>query len=151
MGDEALLRELRIAALSDSPAAFGSTLQREQARTTDDWRRWFEPGLTLFWLDESEGAAGLVAATVDVAAGSADLVSMWVRTDERGRGAGDALVAGVVEWAQAAGLVLGLRVVENNFRAAALYERHGFRPTGQVHDRLDGVREVRMRYHAPAS
>ena len=48
-GDEALLRDLRVAALTNSPAAFGSTLQREHARSVDDWRRWFSPGITFLW------------------------------------------------------------------------------------------------------
>jgi hypothetical protein len=47
LGDESVLRALRLEALSDAPEAFGSTYARELARTTADWQRWFAPGITL--------------------------------------------------------------------------------------------------------
>lgn len=122
-----MLRDVRVAALTDSPAAFGSTLQREHARSVDDWRRWFTPGVTFLWLDEADAGGGLVAAVVDAASHSAELVSMWVRPDLRGQGVGDALTGAAVEWAQQNGLSLRLYVVEDNAPAVALYVRHGFR------------------------
>ena len=45
IGDEALLRTLRLEALRLEPHAFGSTYERELARTVDDWRRWMSPGM----------------------------------------------------------------------------------------------------------
>ena len=143
-GDEALLRDVRVAALTDSPAAFSSTLQREHARSVADWRRWFSPGVTFLWLDEACAGGGLVAAVVDAARGRAELMSMWVRPDLRGHGVGDALVGAVVRWSQQQGLSLLLHVVEDNGAAAALYVRHGFRATGEVRMRPDGVRELLM-------
>ena len=143
-GDEALLGGLRVAALTDSPAAFGSTLQREHARSVDDWRRWFSPGVTLLWLDESGAGGGLVAAIVDAAGGRAELMSMWVRPDLRGHGVGNALVGGLVQWSQHRGLSLLLHVVEDNGAAVELYVRHGFQATGEVRVRPDGVGESIM-------
>ena len=58
-GDEAALREVRRQALRDAPEAFGSTIERELARTDDDWRRWITPGAT-FILFESRTARGPV-------------------------------------------------------------------------------------------
>jgi hypothetical protein len=46
LGDEPVLRELRLQALSEAPDAFGSTYERELARTTSDWQRWLSPGVT---------------------------------------------------------------------------------------------------------
>ena len=143
-GDEALLRDLRVAALTDSPAAFGSTLQREHARSVDDWRRWFSPGVTFLWRDEAGAGGGLVAAVVDAAGGRAELMSMWVRPDLRGHGVGDALVGAVIQWSQHQALSLLLHVVEDNEAAAGLYLRHGFRATGEVRVLPDGVRELIM-------
>ncbi len=39
IGDEPVLRALRLPALTDSPTAFSSTYERELARTTEGWRR----------------------------------------------------------------------------------------------------------------
>ena len=143
-GDEALLHDLRVAALKDSPAGFGSTLQREHARSVDDWRLWFSPGVTFLWLDDAGAGGGLVAAVVDAAGGRAELMSMWVCPDLRGHGVGDALVRAVIQWSQHQGLLLLLHVVEDNKAAAGLYVRHGFQATGEVRVRPDGTRESIM-------
>lgn len=148
-GDEAMLRDLRIAALTDSPSAFGSTLQREHARTVDDWRRWFAPGVTFFWVDEAGAGGGLIAVVAGGDSNQVDLVSMWVRPDQRGKGVGDALVAAVVAWTKERGLAVWLYVVEGNLPAMSLYARHGFRATGEIKVRSDGVRELEMAYDAP--
>ena len=66
MGDESVLRDLRLRALADAPEAFGSTYERELARSTDDWRRWLSPGAT-FILEDREAARGLVACARDAA------------------------------------------------------------------------------------
>jgi hypothetical protein len=47
VGDEVLLRRLRLEALTLAPEAFGSTLDREAVRTSEDWRRWRSPGRRL--------------------------------------------------------------------------------------------------------
>jgi GNAT superfamily N-acetyltransferase len=58
LGDEPILRELRLQALREAPDAFGSTYEWEVARTTADWQRWMSPGVGLGGADE------LVAALV---------------------------------------------------------------------------------------
>ena len=114
----------------------------------DDWRRWFAPGVTFFWVDEAGAGGGLVAVVADGDNHHADLVSMWVRPDMRGKGVGDALVAAVVAWAHERGRALRLYVVEDNAPALTLYARHGFHPTGEVDLHADGVRELEMTHNA---
>ena len=64
-------------------------------------------------------------------AGVAGLFAMWVAPEARGQGAGDLLVQAVVDWAAAAGFQrVVLEVGNNNLTAIALYQRHGFEPTG---------------------
>jgi hypothetical protein len=46
VGDEAIVRALRLEALSDAPWAFSSSYERGLARTTADWQRWFSPAVT---------------------------------------------------------------------------------------------------------
>ena len=64
LGDEAILREVRLQALCDAPVAFGSTYEREIARPTEDWRRWLSLGV-IFFLFEPAGAHGMVAGLRD--------------------------------------------------------------------------------------
>ena len=145
-GDEPILRELRLQALTDAPDAFSSSYERELARTPEDWRRWLSPGVTLF-LEKSGTPRGLVAGLHDREnAGIVQLMSMWVHPDLRGSGAADALVSEHFAWARGAGATLvRLEVMATNERARRLYERHGFRLTGRETIReADGRVELQM-------
>ncbi len=133
IGDEQVLRALRLQALTDSPQAFGSTYERELARTTEDWQRWLAPGVT-FILEASGGEPrGLVAGSRDPEDSSVvHLIAMWVHPDLRGTGAADALVFYVQAWGSQVGATqVRLNVVESNSRARRCYERAGFRATGR--------------------
>jgi GNAT superfamily N-acetyltransferase len=132
IGDEPVLRAVRLQALSDSPGAFGSTYERELARTTEDWRRWLAPGVT-FLLEAGGEACGLVAGVRDAQNSLVvHLMAMWVHRDHRGTGAADALVSFVKAWAAEVGATqVRLNVVESNERAIRCYERAGFRATGR--------------------
>ena len=132
IGDESVLRALRVQALTDSPQAFSSTLERELARTTEDWQRWMSPGVT-FILEVGGEPRGLVAGGLEKSdALVVDLMAMWVHPDLRGTGAADALVSSVKNWASEVGAKqVRLQVVENNDRAKRCYERAGFRVTGR--------------------
>ena len=133
LGDEPLLRTVRLQALADSPRAFSSTYERELARTTNDWRRWLSPGVT-FLLEAGNETRGLVAGIRDSHdTAVVHLMAMWVHPDNRGTGAADALVSAVKAWAAEVGATqVRLNVVESNARARYFYERIGFRPTGQT-------------------
>jgi ribosomal protein S18 acetylase RimI-like enzyme len=132
IGDEAVLRAVRLQALTDSPRAFGSTYERELARTTEDWQRWLSPGAT-FLLEVGGEARGMVAGVRDAYDASIiHLMAMWVHPDQRGSGAADALVSSVKAWTAEAGATqVRLKVVEGNERARRCYERAGFRATGR--------------------
>ena len=145
-GDEPILRDLRLQAMSDAPEAFGSTYERELARTTADWQKWLSPGAT-FILDTPKGTKGIVAAGRDATdAEVVHLMAMWVHPAIRGSGASDKLVAAVIAWAGLEGArIVRLDVMQANERARRCYARHGFRPTG--HERLrerDGQIQVTM-------
>jgi GNAT superfamily N-acetyltransferase len=132
IGDEPVLRALRLQALSDSPRAFSSTYKRELARTTEDWRRWLAPGVT-FILEAGGEPRGIVAGSHDQHDFSVvHLLAMWVHSDVRGTGAADLLVSSVKAWAVQVGATqVRLNVVESNCRARRCYERAGFRATGR--------------------
>ena len=121
-----LLRELRLAALCDSPDAFASTYAREIAFTDDVWRERTPTSAIAFVDGRAAGIAGCIANGV-----AAELVGLWVTPDARSRGAGRALVDWVIAAAAAAGCrTVDLWVAARNEPAIALYAKCGFDRTG---------------------
>jgi ribosomal protein S18 acetylase RimI-like enzyme len=144
--DWATLREVRLAALADSPAAFGSTVERERAFDEAEWRR--RAALPWFLAWHGDEPVGIVAALslTRPADGDPDpswgLFSMRVAPAFRGRGVAEQLAAAVVKHARGEGAArLILWVADGNDRARAFYLRLGFRPTGarQTYQRQDGT------------
>ncbi|WP_044366942.1 GNAT family N-acetyltransferase [Streptomyces natalensis] len=133
--DWRLCRAVRIAALTDAPEAFGSTLSREESLSEERWRLRLA-GRNQFLAEEDGAPCGLVGV-VPVGPRAAELVSLWVRPATRGTGAGDLLMRAALGWADEYGVAkVRLRVKEGNGAAERLYTRHGFRR--EVSDRTDG-------------
>jgi GNAT superfamily N-acetyltransferase len=130
------LRVTRLAALADSPFAFGSSLASEGDRPEAYWRdrldRRGEDGATFAVADdEAKSWYGLAAVYVDPADRTAWLVSMWVDPQVRRRGFGGRLIDAAVSWAAHRGVdELRLWVTETNHPAIELYREHGFEPAG---------------------
>jgi ribosomal protein S18 acetylase RimI-like enzyme len=147
-------RELRLAALAEAPAAFGSRLADWQDAEEERWRdRLAIPGSVNFVALLDRKAAGM-ASGVPGEDGIPDLISMWVSPAGRGKGIGDRLVQEVARWARSQGAaMLRLTVAEDNEHAAALYRRHGFTDTGELTGPLpDGIRmeKIMMKPLLPA-
>lgn len=124
------LRTLRLAALADEPEAFWATLAEEAAFDESRWRA-FVTGVVWFVIRQDGRIVG-GAGGVPTADGEPELIGMWVAPDARGRGFGAGLVAAVCDWARGIGAsTVGLWIVQGNGPARALYERCGFRPTGE--------------------
>jgi RimJ/RimL family protein N-acetyltransferase len=138
------LRAIRVAALTDSPSAFGATLDRELAYDEERWRSWPEScGVFLGRLDgEPVAIAGGTPDSDDV-----ELISVWARPNLRGTGAGEAVVLAVIDWARGrrAGRITAW-AVEGNDRALRFYRRLGFLPTGRddVHPHDPALRELEV-------
>jgi GNAT superfamily N-acetyltransferase len=134
LDDWQALRDIRLEALRDAPAAFGSTYEREALRGETHWRDWSSRGGTfLAFVPEVSAAepAGLIGGYQENPV-TVELVSMYVRPRARGRGVGEALVATVIDWASKRNAAsVHLWVTETNFHARALYERCGFALTGE--------------------
>ncbi|GAA0557908.1 GNAT family N-acetyltransferase [Paractinoplanes ferrugineus] len=133
-------RDMRLAALADTPDAFASTLAKEAGYTEADWRAWLAAPLGLKLLAGDD--AGMIGAWAPD--GTVELYSMWVRPQWRGRGVGDLLIGEVLRWAGTRPVELW--VAEGNVVAERLYLRHGFRLTDrrQPHPGRSGVRERLM-------
>jgi len=126
-------RDVRLAALADAPHAFASSLAKEQGYDEAGWRDWMHPdrGLKAV-LDTQTGPVGLVGAWLPENRNAVELYSMWVQPSWRGRGLGDVLVSEVLDWAREHDhKQVELWVVDGNRIAERLYQRHGFRLTGE--------------------
>ena len=126
-------RELRLAALLDSPGAFASTHKSERDGTEQEWRNRLDPVNGMAVIASLDGQPVGMAAGYQSGPHVVDLVSMWVTPTARRQGVGDALVAEVVQWAkEQAASDVHLWVTRGNDPAEHLYARHGFERTGDV-------------------
>jgi ribosomal protein S18 acetylase RimI-like enzyme len=129
------LRRLRLRALADAPDAFASTLAAELAFPDDVWRRraGADPGSATFIASDGGADIGLARIFAELdPPGRTHLVSMWVDAGHRRRGVARALIDRAIRWAteRHADEVI-LWVADQNAAARRLYERIGFRPTGE--------------------
>jgi ribosomal protein S18 acetylase RimI-like enzyme len=150
------LRAVRLAALTDTPSAFGSTYDEEVGRSDDEWSdraRWASAGVERITLlarqrDRTVGIAG--GYREETGSTEVHLVSMWTAPEVRRSGLGRQLVRAVIDWALETGaLSVGLWVTRGNGPAQLLYESMGFRETGE-HQPLPSdpcADEIRMILH----
>jgi predicted GNAT family acetyltransferase len=152
-GEGLMLRSLRLRALADSPMAFGTTLAEDRARPEADWHERAARGATgqervTFIVESGDTPVGMATGVCleDDPAGAA-LVGVWIDPAHRGHGGGAALVEAVAAWARSRGKEhLELWVTAGNMPAITIYERAGFRPTGETEPlpHTPSVREMRM-------
>jgi ribosomal protein S18 acetylase RimI-like enzyme len=121
--DWAEFREIRLRSLADSPDAFGSTLEREQAFTEDDWRR--RLSVPLYVVDDPRPVA--IGGTFDND-GVLHVWGMWTDPAHRGHGHARALLDALIPPERAAQLDVNVA----NAAARTAYERYGFVGTGEV-------------------
>ena len=139
-----LWRSMRLAALAESPGAFGSRLADWQG-DGDREERWRgrllilgsrnvvaalhgEPSGMASGVPLSPGLHGLPPRE----AGAVELISLWVAPSARRHGVADALIEDIAVWAT--GLhspAVWLSVREDNVPAIRLYRRCGFEATGE--------------------
>jgi RimJ/RimL family protein N-acetyltransferase len=137
-GETALLRDLRLRALADSPRAFGATLEQEAAMASEEWEQRARENArgqrsAAFVLEMDGGACGMaVGALQDGDPQLAHLFGLWVGPAARGAGGGARLVEAVADWAGRRGARrLRASLADGNPAAAALYERLRFASTGE--------------------
>ena len=129
-------RDVRLAALIDSPRAFWETYENAAARTDEQWRDRCGPDAPATWMaldgDRPVGTVGLWH-DADQPADEVVLVGMWVAGVARGTDVGRRLVEAALADAATSGFRrVVLDVAHENARARAFYARLGFSPTGRV-------------------
>ena len=138
-------REVRLRALADAPAAFGSRYDDWAAAPEDRWRDRLASVPYNVVARHDGRAVGMASGTY--ADDGAELISMWVAPEMRGSGIAAELIRAVVGWAGEHGRPLFLMVRSDNARAIAAYQRAGFVDRGVPPDwPADRPRENRMEH-----
>jgi ribosomal protein S18 acetylase RimI-like enzyme len=150
------LREVRLAALTDAPSAFGATFAEEAARSDSAWSDralWASAGVERITLlaRQRDGVVGIAGGyREEIGSTEVHLVSVWTAPEARRSGLGRLLVGAVIDWAVETGASsVGLWVTRGNTPAQLLYESMGFRETGE-HQPLPSdpcADEIRMTLH----
>jgi len=126
--DWAALKAVRLAALGDAPDAFGLTLATAAAWTEAEWRERAACRRAEYVLAFDGAQAVGMAGGHAGAGGEYELIGMWVQPSHRGTPAAARLVDAIKRYASVAGHQrVILAVAPINTRAAAFYQRHGFR------------------------
>lgn len=150
--DGPALREVRLAAIADSPGTFTTVLEAAADRPAEAWElvaaAHSEAGDQATWFAEIDGrTAGMISA-FRTADGFVTMTSLWSAPEFRRMGVADALVAEVRRWAVSTGATeVRQWLVERNSHARAFHEGLGFEPTGAERrfEPSPDIREVELR------
>ena len=124
--DWALTRALRLAALVDSPEAFGGTYAESVQRSAEQWREWPRDGQVFAAVVDGE-PVGMGCGWRPPGASGTHLIGMWIAPAARGTGLAPRLIDAVAQWARGNGSdALDLVVYETNPRAYRAYLKYGF-------------------------
>lgn len=138
-------RSVRLAALTDAPAAFCSHLEEWADAPEGRWReRLSIPGAIDLLALNAERIAPVAMATGTPGGnhGScAELISLWVDPAVRGRGVASVLITAIAGWAASTGAkMLALSVMPDNVAARRAYEWNGFSVSHEPDDLPPGDR-----------
>jgi len=126
--DWMILKEIRLAALLDSPTAFGVRYQTAITNSDEQWKqRASSETHPKFWLAfKDEKAIGMIGAGVDQTV-RYNLIAMWVEPTSREFGVAEHLIDAVKSDAINKGFKqIYLDVSPDNLKASRLYRKHGF-------------------------
>jgi ribosomal protein S18 acetylase RimI-like enzyme len=137
-GEAGRLREVRLRALSEAPAAFAATFEEGRALPAERWAEWTRAGaaaethVTFVAVDGDRWLGMVVGRLRADPPGSAWLEALWVDPSVRRAGVGSGLIEAVAAWARERGAgTLDLSVTVGNEPAGALYAQAGFTETGR--------------------
>lgn len=129
----AVLSDIRLVALKDSPQAFLSTYDREYSYRESDWRAEFNRGCWTVAYQQGK-PVGLIGATREDTVSSTEcyLEYLWVTPESRRCGVASSLINAVLQRLGQEGVsTVWLWILDGNESAAHFYEKHGFTFTGK--------------------
>ena len=145
-GSWRVYRDVRLAALLDTPRAFANTYAVSAAYPESSWlARLRTMHVWLAFVDDRPVGTVSLWHSQDQPDEEVYLIGMWVSASARGAGVGDLLVSTALDAAGEAGYSrVHLEVAEENLPAQRLYERHGFARTGTTWDNplYGGILEI---------
>lgn len=127
------LRDIRLSALEDYPAAFLSSYEREAAYHEQRWRQEFSRGAWNILLAGGK-EIGLLGVTRELTMSSQEcyLESLWIAPDFRRNRAGSMLLRTVLDCLRDSGVhTVWLYILNGNEGAKRLYETFGFQSTNE--------------------
>lgn len=133
--DGQTLRQLRIAALTDAPYAFGvklcDVLREPMDKFATDAIRHSESDIsTSFLAFASKQPVGMIGAYFEQPSQRPYICSLWLQTPHRGSAMSSALLKAATGWLNARGAKSCYAwVADDNTRAIAFYQKHGFSKT----------------------
>ncbi|KAL7939604.1 acyl-CoA N-acyltransferase [Trichoderma chlorosporum] len=143
-------RAVRLAALANSPSAFGSSFIDWSNSPEARWRsRLSIKGaidLVAYEVNEGDGERAVGMATgVPTGDGMAEIISMWVDPGFRGRGLASSLIRKIASWAVESGFnELRLAVRPDNVAAQSVYQSNSFVVSDEPGDESPSGREIIM-------
>lgn len=124
-------KNIRLASLKDSPDAFGSVYAEVVSRPDESWKDQVSELPTFVAVLNHQDVGTVRFAKDDQGQNACWLISMWVHSDCRGKGIGDALIQALLKCARDEGYTkMFLDVGDFNLAATKLYERNGFVSNG---------------------
>ena len=125
------LKDIRLASLLESSAAFGIQHKDAINYTAEEWKQKasLKHGPRFFIAYMNEAPAGLIGGVFSN--NEYELISMWVAPESRGSGVGKLLVDALKENVMGGGhRSIMLKVSQENKAACSLYTRCGFKVVG---------------------
>lgn len=149
-GEGWLFRQVRLAALLDSPHAFSTTYASALERSSASWNeqadrsaKGGERATFVAFSDEQPVAMAAVYGLEDEPA-VAELLQVWVTPELRGSGVAASLLDTALGWARANGFRrIAAGVMHGNDRALAFYLKYGFKLLPGAGDNATELRIVK--------
>jgi ribosomal protein S18 acetylase RimI-like enzyme len=150
-GEWPLLRDMRLAALRESPHAFLATYDNEKAFDEPRWRAEFARGDWIMCLQGDE-PTGIVGCTreADMPTDECYLEYLWVAPEWRNKGVARTMVTDVLDYLRKSGMRRAyLWVLDGNDAAVRLYKSVGFVSSNnrQPLEERPGRTEERMQFN----
>lgn len=138
-GESRLYREIRLASLKESPAAFASTYEAASERGDSSWREQSDGSAhgadraTFLALADQKPVGIAALYRDDLKRENGEVIQVWIEPAYRGGEVAKELLQAVFSWAQENEFrALSAWVNVENERAIRYYQRNGFQRTNEI-------------------